>query len=270
MNNDFVYVDGEVPFFQSRLFLEYGVKHAFFTKKGGVSGGVFQSLNFAEGIGELKDSWENVKENHYVAAKVFGLDGGDICRSVQIHTNVVETAEESDRGKGIILPQYDHGVDGMVTFCRNLLLSVRSADCVPVLLCHKGMEACAAVHAGWRGTVGGIAKNAVEIMEKKGINPRDIIAAIGPCIGKCCYEVGQEVFGKFVEACPEYSRFFTAKEEKYMLDLTFANRFILESAGIPAENISSADLCTCCDDVRFFSHRRQGTARGTMSAMIHI
>lgn len=270
MQNDFVYIEGTIPYYQSRLFAESGVAHAFFTKKGGVSGGVFESLNFAEGSGELKDSRENVFKNHAIAASVFGLSGRDICRSVQTHTSVVETVTDADRGRGLTLEPFDHGVDGLVTAEKELLLSIRTADCVPVLLADREKGAVGAVHAGWRGTVGGIAAAAVERMISLGAKRENIIAAIGPCIGKCCYEVGSGLYDEFTAKNGDYARFFEPRGEKFMLDLVFANRFILESAGIPPENISSAELCTRCNGDKFFSHRLSGANRGTMSAMIML
>ena len=156
MRNDFIFVNGKVPYYQSKLFNEYGIRHAFFTRVGGVSKGCFESLNFAEGIGDIKDNTENVMANYSIAAKVFGLDKGDICRTYQTHTSLVEYADEEKRGVGTIKPKFDYGVDGLVTKEPNLLLSVRTADCVPVLLCDKEKNICSAVHAGWRGTVGGI------------------------------------------------------------------------------------------------------------------
>ncbi|MBQ8895255.1 MAG: peptidoglycan editing factor PgeF [Clostridia bacterium] len=270
MNNDFVFVNGKIPYYQSRLFNEYGVPHAFFTRIGGVSGGVFESLNFAIGAGDIKDTAENVAQNHELAASVFGLHKEDICRSYQTHTACVEQAYAADRGRGLTKPPYSHGVDGMVTTEKKLLLSVRSADCVPVLLCDKSKSVCAAVHAGWRGTVAGITKNAVELMVKNGARREDIIAAIGPCICGDCYEVGYETQGEFINTNPEYSVFFRPNREKYMLDLNRANEFILISAGIKPENVSVLNICTKCNEEHFYSHRRDGINRGTMSALIHI
>lgn len=268
MYNDFVYVDGNVPYYQSRLFAEKGIKHAFFTRKGGVSVREFGSLNFAVGNGEIKDSESNVFENHRIAASVFGLDASDICRSVQTHTSVVELVDESDRGRGLTKEPFDHGVDGLVTCRKDMILSIRTADCVPVLLCDAEAKVCSAVHAGWRGTVGGITKNAIELMERQGAKRERIVAAIGPCIDKCCYEVGKELFDEFAAVSPEYSLFFTPVGEKYMLDLNLANETILRDSGILAENIAVMRLCTKCNSEQFFSHRRQGAVRGTMSAMI--
>ena len=268
MDNDFVYIKGEVPFYQSRLFNENNIKHAFFTKKGGVSKGAFSSLNFAVGNAEIKDSEENVFENHRIAATVFGLDVTDVCRSYQTHTSVVKIVTKGDRGRGLTIPAYESGVDGLVTCESDILLSIRTADCVPVLLFDKERTVCGAVHAGWRGTVCGITKNAISLMEEKGAKRENIIAAIGPCIGKCCYEVSSDVFNEFVSASKEYSCFFEPIGDKFMLDLTKANEFILKEAGILDENISCADICTKCNEADFFSHRRSGGLRGTMSAMI--
>ncbi len=268
MPNDFVYIEGDVPFYKSRLMDEYGIRHAFFTRNGGVSKGAFDSLNFAVGAGDVTDSEENVLRNYAIAAACFGLDGSDICRSFQTHTSLVELVADDDRGRGITKPHFDHGVDGLVTSERNLLLSVRTADCVPVLLCDKDKKVCAAVHAGWRGTVGGITKNVVSIMESQGVRRGDIIAAIGPCIGKCCYEVGVELYESFTSVSDGYSSFFEPAGDKYMLDLNMANKSILIEAGVPEQNISVLDICTQCNESLFFSHRRSGVVRGTMSAFI--
>lgn len=270
MRDDFVFVDGKVPYYQSRLFRDNGIKHAFFTRLGGVSEGEFGSLNFAVGNGEIKDSESNVFENHRIAAECFGLDVSDVCRSVQTHTTVVEIVDNSDRGRGLTIPMFDHGVDGLVTKEKKLLLSIRTADCVPVLLCDPDAEICGAVHAGWRGTVGGITKNAVEKMISLGAKRENILVAIGPCIGSCCYEVGHELYDEFLAVSFDYSELFTPSDEKYMLDLNLANLKILTEAGIKSDNISVADICTKCNDIHFFSHRRQGAVRGTMSAMIEV
>lgn len=268
--NDFFYVGGETPHYKSRLFDSHGIKHAFFTRNGGVSEGAFSSLNFAIGMGKVADSEENVIKNHSIAAKLFGLSESDICRSYQTHTSNVVLADNTDRGRGIILPQYENGVDGMVTTERNLLLSIRTADCVPILLCDTEKRVCAAVHSGWRGTVGGIAENAVELMVKQGASREKIIAAIGPCINNCCYEVGQELYDSFASAGFDCGILFEKMGSKYMLDLNTANKLVLNRAGIADSSISIARICTKCNSDHFFSHRRDGVIRGTMSAMIHI
>ena len=269
MTADFSLKNGKIPYYESALLASYGVRHAFFTRIGGVSKGKFASLNFAAGAGEITDDWENVVENHKIAASVFGLTEKDVCRTYQTHTSRVETATNADRGRGLTLPPYDHGVDGLITTEKDLLLSVRSADCVPVLLCDKNKTAVSACHSGWRGTVGGITENAAKLMTEKGIDKRDILAAIGPCIGACCYEVGIEVYESFIQKDKNFSICFEPKEnDKFMLDLTKANELVLLRAGLLPENISCANICTRDNEKEFFSHRRDGVVRGTMSAFI--
>jgi YfiH family protein len=270
LRNDFFYVENETPYYKGRLFDKYGIRHAFFTRKGGVSKSPFDSLNFALGAGEMKDSEENLMRNYSIAASVFGLKKEDVCRTFQTHTSTVVYADENERGRGISFPNFDYGVDGLVTDKKDLLLSVRTADCVPILLFDKESQVCGAVHAGWRGTVGKIAENAINMMEEKGAKRENILAAIGPCIGDCCYEVGREVFDGFVSLDKKYETFFKPSEERFMLDLTLANITMLADFGIKEENISSADICTKCNEEDFFSHRRNGVNRGTMSAFICI
>jgi copper oxidase (laccase) domain-containing protein len=105
-------------------------------------------------------------------------------------------------------------------------------------------------------------------MEENGAKRENILAAIGPCIGDCCYEVSSDVYDEFISVSEDYSCFFKPVGDKFMLDLTKANEFILKEAGILDENISCADICTKCNETDFFSHRRSGGVRGTMSAMI--
>lgn len=270
MTGDFVLNEKNVPFFESRLLKRFGIRHAFFTRNGGVSRGVFESLNFAVGAGDIRDEESSVLKNHAIAASVFGLSASHICRSYQTHTSNVLAVGEEHRGIGVSKPHFDTGVDGLLTEAKDLLLSIRTADCVPVILCNKQKSVCAAVHAGWRGTLGGIAPNAVDMMKQRGAKSSDILAAIGPCIGQCCYEVGQDVFDLFFQKNNEFARFFQQKNNKYMLDLTGLNRFCLLQAGLPEQNISSCDICTKENGHLFFSHRRDGVNRGTMSCFVTL
>lgn len=259
-----------IVFYTSPLFDKYNVLHMFTTRHGGVSSGVFSSLNFAAGAGSIRDTKENVVKNHSLAAAVFDLTEFDICRSFQNHSANVEIVNISHKGNGIDKPPFDYGVDGLVTKEKNLILSVRTADCVPVLLYDTKNNICAAVHAGWRGTVGIITVNAIEKMIFLGAQKEHIITAIGPCIGKCCYEVGEDVYEEFVKKDKDFIKCFTEKAGKLFLDLTLANKLILIKSGVKKENINCADLCTRCNGHDFFSHRRDGANRGTMSALILV
>ena len=265
---DFCFEEASAPpRFISALFASYGVCHAFFTRLGGVSEGEFSSLNFACGSGEKRDTSGNVAANYAAAARSFGLSAGDVCRVVQRHTDIVLRVSHADCGVGVTNESPAPVADGLFTTESGVLLSVRTADCVPVLIADKKGRFCAAVHSGWRGTAAGISARAVALARGAGIPPEDIIAAIGPCIGGECYEVGGELRGSL----PAYlSGCFTPHGGKFLLDLTEANIKVLENCGIPSHNISCADECTLCRGELFFSHRRSGAVRGTMSSFIRI
>lgn len=269
MNQEFILHKCGVLYYTSPLFDLYGVPHAFFTRHGGVSTPPFDTLNFAVGTGDMRDSTENVNANHRIAAKIFGLDETFVCRTYQTHSTTVVIADEDDRGRGTVKPPYDFDVDGLVTSCSDTLLSVRSADCVPILLYDIKNDICAAVHSGWRGTQGRISAVAINEMCGLGSDKNDIIAAIGPCAGVCCYEVGSELYDIFTHSDSENSKYFVPKENgKYHLDLTGLNVSVLLKQGILPENISACNICTCCNTDMFFSHRMQGKERGTMASFI--
>lgn len=270
MREAFVKHTENITYYSSPLFDFHGISHMFTTRHGGVSSGVFESLNFAAGAGSIRDSAENVMKNHSLAAEIFGLSEKDICKSYQNHSANVEIVGAVHKGTGINKAPFPHGVDGLVTSDKELILSVRTADCVPVLLYDYKNNICAAVHSGWRGTLGRIAANAVEKMQSLGAQREFTIAAIGPCIGECCYEVGEEVYNSFTETDRDFEICFTKKNGSLYFNLTKANEIVLIKSGIAEENISSAYLCTYCNEDDFFSHRRNGANRGTMSALIVI
>lgn len=255
----------------SPLLDRHGVRHAFTRRHGGVSKGVYSSFNFAAGSGEVPDKWENVVENHRIAASLFGLKAEDICRSYQTHSTVVLPVDATHKGTGITLPPFSTGVDGLACKDKDVLLSVRGADCVTVLFydTHKGI--CAACHSGWRGTAGKIVKNTVELMCSMGAAPESIIAAIGPSVQGCCYTVGAEVHGSFLKADGDFASCFCEKGGKLHLDLQRAVEITLLKTGLKEENLSDCAECTVCDGGRhYYSHRLCGVDRGTMAAFITV
>ena len=266
--------EGTAAYWTCPLLDEAGVPHLFSTRTGGVSEGCYASWNFAAGTGKVPDSEECVLENYERAAALFGLHKEDVCRTYQAHTDVVKTVGDPERGVGTSKPKFPFGVDGLVTKTPGLLLSVRTADCVPILLADAGRQVCAAVHAGWRGTASRIAANAVKEMCAQGARKEEIRAAIGPCIGQECYEVGEDVYEAFKASFRSGETFFEPEEgtdpPKYFLDLAAANRAVLLEAGIKEEHISVSGLCTKCHPEWFFSHRLSGPDRGTMSAFIAL
>ncbi|HBL84191.1 MAG: hypothetical protein A2Y17_07950 [Clostridiales bacterium GWF2_38_85] len=257
---------GLIKYLVSPLFEKYHIPHLFSTRAGGVSKGVFESLNFSVGQGNVKDSRENVEHNHMLAAKQLGSEAGDICRTYQTHSTNVEFAQHKNCGIG-----FEYGVDGLITNEEHILLSIRTADCTPILIFDTENNACAAVHSGWRGALNGIIIEAVQKMQKQyGSDPRRMIAAIGPAAQVCCYEVGKELYESFHAVSSEYDQAFILKQDKLYLSVPEINVIQLIKLGVPEQNISQCSLCTICNPDLFFSHRRMGTVRGTMAAFIKI
>ena len=240
-------------------------KHAFTTRLGGVSSGIFSTLNLGLDLGDNIDS---VKENYRLLANVLKMNTDDFVRSKQVHGFNIRIATTAHRGALFEAAEFE--ADGMVTCDRNVALTVYAADCVPILLHDPIRGAIGAVHAGWRGTVANIAAASVRKMTQTyGCQPDGIKAAIGPSIGKCCYEVGQEVIdmlqntmGSAAGSC------YTARGSKYMLDLKEANRIMLTEAGL--QDISVSDVCTSCNSTKYWSHRAMSGMRGSQCAFISL
>jgi len=158
------------------------------------------------------------------------------------------------------------GADASITKEEGALLAIETADCLPVLIVDPIHRRVAAAHAGWRGTVLRVAQEGIRALVREGSNPSELLAALGPGIGSCCYEVGPDVEAAFG---PEGARFFVAGPgERKHLDVVGANRAQLEEAGIPAASIHSLDLCTHCRADLFFSYRRDGGIAGRMISVV--
>ncbi len=269
----FTYVQKNgVGYYYSTLLIS---AHAFATRAGGVSTlPETASLNLAFGRG---DDDATVLQNLQLLASAAGFDSRRVISLPQIHGTEVLTVTEADAGRGYTKPANGTG-DGYMTLERGLPLGVKSADCVPVLLEARDAQgrvlAVAAVHAGWRGTAGGIAVNAVKAL-RAACGDCEIYAAIGPCIGSCCFEVDTDCVDEFDRLCGKDivdTCFVKAENCKYYGDLVKVNRMLLQGAGVPDSRIDAADICTCCHPDRFFSHRYatkyQNGKRGTMLSVI--
>jgi len=240
--------------------------HAFTTRLGGVSTGVFESLNLGLSLG---DERANVIENFGRACSVLGIEIEDIVFSRQVHSARIRVITRADRG-ALFAPSEcgECEADGLVTREAGVALAVFAGDCVPILLHDPILGAIGAVHAGWRGTVADIAGAAVKKMAGEfGCRPSDIRAAIGPCISKCCFETGSDVTDALYSAIPEAAdACITPRGAKYMTDLKEANRLMLKRAGV--RDITMSDECTSCPGVKYWSHRRENVKRGSQAAMI--
>lgn len=243
------------------------VPHAFTTRFGGVSGGIFESLNLGENRG---DEPENVRENYRRLGAALGFNGLGMAYTRQVHGNTVRVVAGSDRRAPYDAPAPE--ADGIVTITRGLPLICFTADCVPVLLCDADNGVVGAVHCGWRSSTADILGKAVEKMIRFGAEKERICAAIGPAIGACCFETGPDVAEAVVSWLGSEGERFIRPEEgvagKYLIDLRAANRCRLLSLGLSAGNIDVSDECTVCKRDKYWSHRATAGNRGSQCAVI--
>ena len=246
------------------------VNHAFTTRLGGVSSGMYSEMNMSFSNG---DSREAVLENYRRICNAINIDINKAVLSHQTHTNNVRIVKKEDIGKGIFKERDYNDVDGLITDIPGVALVTQYADCTPLLFCDPVKKVVATSHAGWRGTASEIGRITVEKMQKNfGCDPADIIAAIGPSIGQCCYEVDDPVY-RPLSKIPYLKKdkiFIKKHNGKYMLSLWEANREILINAGILPEHIDITDLCTNCHPDVFHSHRFTGGKRGNLAAIIAL
>jgi YfiH family protein len=257
--------------------------HAFSTAHGGISpveNEKVLNLGFTDW-----DTRENVLENRRRLQKAAGANDLPLIALKQFHSDVIHLFDTAsgEPCKG----------DASITNRPNLLLAIQTADCVPILLVDPKKRAIAAIHAGWRGTLARIASKTIGKMQMHfGTNPRDLLAAIGPSIGPCCYEVGTEVatqfLSQFADAPTYFDEFRTGDEPNpiqwlnmmppghqpppkgVLLDLRKANRSQLISAGLRPQNICTIDLCTACHSDILFSYRKQGPQSGRLMSLIAL
>lgn len=244
------------------------INHAFSTRLGGVSEGEFTSMNLAFNRGDDPDA---VTENYRRLCKSAGFDFDTLTASAQDHNTFVRAVTKNDCGVGIYKPRDMQSVDALITNEQGVTLVTYYADCTPLFFVDAKNKAIGLAHAGWRGTVERIGEKVVEKMTALyGTDPSDIIAAVGPAISVCCYEVDLPVAERFLALEDlDASRFvFPKPGGKYMLDLLECNRQILVKSGVRAENITLSDLCTNCNSDLLWSHRATNGHRGTMCAFM--
>lgn len=223
-----------------------GVTAAFTTRAGGVSDAPYGTLNLAPHVGDDPAAVETNRKN---AAAALGLDAARVTWCDQVHGDSVATVTRHDAGR-----TFD-ATDGLVTTERDVPLAVMAADCVPVLLADRRRGVLGAVHAGRRGLVGGVVEVAVGTMLDLGAVREDVVVAVGPAIGPCCYEVGEDVAAEVSDVLPVTRA--TTREGRTALDLTAGVRFVLAREGV--RSVTTVGGCTAHQPGVFFSHRRDGT-----------
>jgi polyphenol oxidase len=223
-----------------------GVQHRFFTRRGGVSEGLFSSLNCGYGSADTPD---NVRENRRRVAATFGLQEPDLLTLYQIHSAEVLTIAEQ-RWVSPGAPK----ADGLVTDRPGVVLGVMAADCAPVLLADPDAQVIGAAHAGWKGALGGVVQATVAAMEKLGARRERVIAVVGPCIGPASYEVGPEFPAPFLAQDPANERFFKQAQRSghFMFDLP---GYLVHRVSATGVKVSATGHDTLASS-EFFSYRR--------------
>jgi YfiH family protein len=246
-----------------------GFANAFSTRLGGVSPFPQDALNLA---GFNDDAAENIYENRRRFLKLFTGEW-TLAACWQTHSTDVRVVKDTSDARP---PEASLGenvyCDALTTNAPRILLGVKTADCVPVVLGDERTGACAAVHAGWRGTLASIVKHTLERMMKEyGARAEDLRAAIGPSALACCYEVGSEVIAAFHDKSPDADHLFTPTRDNHArVDLHQANREQLIAAGVSPQNIHIAPLCTMCRTDLFFSYRREKKLHGRVGRLLSV
>ncbi len=237
------------------------VVHGVFTRMGGASAPPFDSLNLGGSVG---DDPQAVAENYERLCATLGIRRGDVATAYQQHTDRVAVVGPDDRGR--VIP----ATDGLITDAPGVFLTLRFGDCVPLLLYDPVQRAIGLAHAGWMGTVQLMARRVVEAMGAAfGSRPSDLLAGIGPAIGPCCYQIGEDVAKLVRQAGDDWPALLRVRPDGSMhLDLWEANRRQLAAAGV--ERIEVAGLCTACRHDEFFSHRAEGGQTGRFGVVIGI
>ena len=229
-NQSTILHEGSVPYLTFKKLDQAGVRHGFSTRMGGVSEGMFSTLNLSYNRGDKKEA---VDENFRRISEAIGFDHTKLVFSNQIHETRIHKVTKEDCGKVM------KDMDGLATNEQGIPLYTGYADCVPLFFYDPVEKAAALAHSGWRGTVGRIGAKMVQFLENEyGSKKENIIAAIGPSICRSCYEVSE------------------------------ANEIILTEAGIRPENLDITDICTCCNPDLLFSHRASHGKRGNLAAFI--
>lgn len=282
-----IIVETEAPYIRYKRLNETGiVHHGFSTRLGGVSSGIFSSMNFSVKMG---DTIENVRRNFEIFTEINGFTNPVM--SNQTHTTNVRRITENDIGKGIYRESDYTDTDGLITNEKGITLVTSYADCVPLYFVDVKNKAIGLSHSGWRGTVNRMGEVTLRRMKEEfGTKPSDVTAAIGPSICADCYEVSEDVAREFESEFGIKAEDYMAYDEKllkenpqnmdtilykkdngkYMLNLWAANYKVLTDAGVLSDNIDIPDICTCCNRDILFSHRGHMGKRGNLCAFLML
>lgn len=244
------------------------IKHGFSTKQGGVSTGVFESLNLGFNRG---DDDNKVMQNFKIISDSIGFDYKNIVMAVQMHNTNICNVDETHRGLGILTKTTLDNTDGLMTNEKDVVLTTYYADCVPLFFVDTKKHVIALSHAGWRGTVNKIAEKTItKMINDYNSSLDDILVGIAPSICKNCFEVDKPVYEEFKKLLYFADDYITKISDKYYIDLQNINKRILIDAGINKNNIEITNYCTKCNSDIFYSHRQNGTQRGSLAAFLTL
>ena len=221
------------------------IQHCFFSKKNGVSSGIYESLNCGIGSRDLK---ENVKKNLKIVSEKFNIQTDSLIMMQQTHSNKVEIIKEDNISKKV-------KCDAMITKSNKIALGVLTADCVPILIYEKNKNIIGCIHAGWKGAFTGIIENTVDKIKDMDGDIEKLIFSIGPCISKENYEVKEDFYSKFIKSSKNNEIFFYSKDNKSLnFDLRgFINKKIKD---IGVQEVENINIDTYASHNDYFSHRR--------------
>ena len=237
-----------------------GLLHGFMGRRGGKSAGPYAGLNVSYRVG---DDPKVVSQNVCDLKLAVGIHDGRIVTMKQVHgDNIVEVKDKTLKEAG--------EADGMITGEKDIYLAALTADCVPLFFVAPKQKLAAAVHAGWRGTLAGIAEKTVRLFKSQyDVAPSELEVALGPSIGVCCYEVKDDVAGPLMK---KWGRLTTpsiaVRDGKSFINLRRLNRDILRAAGVPGNQLSQVGPCTSCAADEFFSYRHERSETGRQMSFI--
>lgn len=242
------------------------VRHCFSTKRGGVSSGIYSSMNLRF---HCDDKRENIEKNFEILCSGIGIDVKTAVLSNQVHEDKIVNVGKNDCGNGLFFENKFSSADGLITDEPEVALITFYADCVPLFFLDKEKKVIALVHSGWRGTVARIAEKAVDKFRADyHSRPEDILVGIGPSIRKCHFEVGDDVAEIFRR---EFGDDIVISEDgKPHVDMQGAVTKTLLESGILNANITDSGICTYCNSDLLFSHRKTMGKRGNLAAVMSL
>ncbi len=258
---------GDVEFLTIPSFNEAGgVIHAFTTRNTGVSEGGFKSLNFSSNREKSRD---NILKNYEIICETLDVPFADMVLDNYGHTPNILVVTEAMRGRGVYQNMSLPTCDGLAVMMPKLPIVTLHADCAAIFLYDPKTRAAAVCHAGWRGVVGGIVKNVLDVMVHEfSCDINEILAGVGPCIRSCCFEIQKDVERIFKTEFGDYSVEY--RNGKIFGDIEKGITSSFFKYGLPAENLTLAKECTYCNDELYFSYRRQGRNGGAMASVVML